>query len=518
MATRLGGLPGAVLAVAGCVAGPAVIAGSPPAAEITLLADDGWIMGGTANPLPDPGYLAQVSGLYLQPSAPAFAGQPTFPGFTFAGLTSPEQFCPFVCAPPLPPDQVPPGLPNPPVNPNDFPPNLTFGSSVPIDAGLLNLKVLSNADGANVVFAFSQSATAATVQMQDLAKNLPAGMDPAEQHYVFIGDPNSLTGGILTRFDFDDNGIEPFSLTPAPQHVPFVNIPLGIGPTPTGPFPTDIYTGEYDGWANFPQDPLNLLADLNALIGILTVHPFYPAYTLDQLAATIDVGTIGNTAFHYIPQNLPILQFMFNGGTAGQFFGDFFSPWARLLIDWGYGNAGDPGELLRPGDAGGAAVNGLFAIPGGTFIEGSPYQQDFGVAGGPWAATPYGQLYAGSLLTSADDSGLAGFFMKMDPLQQIAGVQNALIQSLIGPWVDVAAAGGPLSDSAQGIIDDITGGLRVLTGYDLVNGLDQLLLTGAADLGLQDVVNTLFTGPLISGEPVIDLVGFGFNIFNFFGA
>lgn len=510
MTTVRPGLLGAALLAVGCVAGPAAIGESARAAEIALLADDGWIMGGTGNPLPTQSYLDQVLGLYLQPSTPAFGGQPTFPGVTFTGVTTPEQFCPFVCSPPLPPGQVPPGLPNPPVNPDDFPPNLTFGSSVPTDAGLLNLQVRSNADGANVVFGYSQSATAATLQMQDLAEHLPAGMDPTDQHYVLIGDPNNAIGGILTRFDFDDNGVEPFSLTPAPQHVPFVNIPLGIGETPTGPFPTDIYTGEYDGWANFPQDPLNLLGDLNALIGILTVHPYYPAYTPGQLADTINVGTIGDTAFRYLPQNLPILQFMFNGGTAGQFFGDFFSPWARLLIDWGYGNAGDPGDLLRPGAAGGSAVNGLFAIPGGTFIEGSPYQQDFGVAGGPWAATPFGQLY--------DGTGLAGFFMKMDPLQLVAGVQNALIQSLVGPWVDVAASGGPLSDSAKAVVDDITAGLRVITGYDLVNGLDQLLLTGAADLGLRDVVDTLFTGPLISAEPVIDLVGLGFNVFNFFGA
>ena len=34
-------------------------------AEVGLVANDGWIMGGTGNPLPDPGYLNSVEGLYL---------------------------------------------------------------------------------------------------------------------------------------------------------------------------------------------------------------------------------------------------------------------------------------------------------------------------------------------------------------------------------------------------------------------------------------------------------------------
>jgi hypothetical protein len=33
--------------------------------------------------------------------------------------------------------------------------------------------------------------------------------------------------------------------------------------------------GEYDGFADFPQYPLNVLADLNAIAGLLYVHPPY---------------------------------------------------------------------------------------------------------------------------------------------------------------------------------------------------------------------------------------------------
>ena len=111
--------------------------------------------------------------------------------------------------------------------------------------------------------------------------------------------------------------------------------------TPDDTFTTDIYTGESDGWADFPEDPSNLFADLNALIGIETVHPV--------LSGSDSRGEPGHhqhdrsrddrhTTFYDIPAPLPTLAFMFDGGPAGQFFYDSFAPYATLFDDWGYGN------------------------------------------------------------------------------------------------------------------------------------------------------------------------------------
>lgn len=452
-------------------------------ARLRLLADEGWIMSGTGVPDPTVGsYLSQILANYLQPSSPLFGGQPTFPGYNFAGLTTPEQFCPFVCIPGQPP--------------------LNFGQSLNAGVAALHQSILPQLlAGDNVtVFGYSQSAAIASIEMNDLIANAGTAGYPTldelgNMHVVLIGDPNNPIGGILDRFQFAGD-----------QHLPFVNIPLSLAPTPTDHISTDIYTGEYDGWANFPQDPTNLLAVINALIGILTVHPYYPDYSAEQLASAINVGTIGDANFYMIPQNLPILQFMFNGGTAGQFFGDFFSPWARLAINWGYGNAGDP------------AVNGLYQIPAGEFISGSAYQQAFGVAGGPWAMTPTGELY--------DGSSVMGLFEKMDPLQMLAGTQNALIQSLIGPWADVAAAagGGTLSAGDISTITGITDVLQTITGYDLVNSIDQFLINGwselATALDLSDVLgpDALLSGAGIPGDGLLDLIGLGFSAINFFGA
>ena len=47
------------------------------------------------------------------------------------------------------------------------------------------------------------------------------------------------------------------------------------GAQPTTLFPTDVYTHEYDGFADFPQYPINVLSVLNAVLGIALQHSTY---------------------------------------------------------------------------------------------------------------------------------------------------------------------------------------------------------------------------------------------------
>jgi hypothetical protein len=62
----------------------------------------------------------------------------------------------------------------------------------------------------------------------------------------------------------------------------------------------------------------------------------------------------------------------------------------------------------------------------------------------------------------------------------------------------------------------------MLSGYDATNQLDTELLTAWTDATASIPSlgpDAIFSGePLISGQPLIDLVGYGFDIFNFFGA
>src|SRR5699024_1709953 len=129
---------------------------------------------------------------------------------------------------------------------------------------------------------------------------------------------------------------------------------------------------------------------------------------------------------------------------------------------------------------------------------------------GPWAATATGRL--------ADSSGVAGFEAMMDPLQMLAGLQYAGVQGLVGPINDLLGFAGqaPLSD---GFVDTL------LAGYHFTNEVDQFLLNTWQDLATEfNVVEALgpdavFNGaPLISAQPLLDLIGVGFSIFNFFGA
>jgi PE-PPE domain len=432
-------------------------------AEARLLADEGWIMGGTVNPTPDQDYLNTVESLYLTP----------YSSYTFEPLTTPEQFCPIIC--------------------NASQPDLSFGDSVNAGVTDLNNAILGPLQGDNevAVLGYSQSATVATVEMNDLIKN-PDGANLNDLSVTLLGDPNSPIGGILDRFQFPD-GVGQFSLSPEPQHVPFLDIPLSLATTPTDPFATDIYTGEYDGWADFPEDPSNIFADINALIGIETVHPYYPDPTPDVNLDTtnmIDLGTIGNTTFYDIPAPLPTLAFMYDGGPAGQFFYDLFDPYASLYDDWAYGNPGDPAYGIDPSD--------------GTPVDGS------GIGDvGPWQVDATGQLM---------ESGVAGFVPTMDPLEMLAGIQYDTVQEFVGP-IDALLADAGQSAIPTSVVDT----LDEVSGYDLTNELNSYVITGLDDLGnlvgQSDLADTIFSGdPLISGQPLIDLVGYGFDIFNFFGA
>jgi hypothetical protein len=442
---------GAVCVAAACAA----VLGTTPAlrsglqgliAEVELVAGEGFIMGGSGNPTPDADYISNVEKYYLPG------------GYDYHPLTTPEQFCPFICG--------------------AGEPNEGFGDSVTAGVAQLDTNVTPLVtEGTNVsVLGYSQSATDASQWMNELIDSHQANL--SDLHVTLLGDPNSPIGGILDRFQFPD-GVGAFSATPEPQHIPFLDIPMSLEPTPTS-IATDIYTAEYDAYANFPEDPSNILADANALLGIETVHPYYPDPTpgvnldVDHM---INLGKLGETTFFEIPAPLPMLAFMYDGGPAGQFFYDAFSPYATLVDDWGYGNPGDPF----------VGVNGTYAI-------------------GPWQVDATGQLMA---------SGVDGFFLKMDPLQMLAGMEYAAAQTFIGPTDDL------LRDVGQPILPD-SAVTSMLSLYELTNQLDQSILTTWTDLTASMpslAPDAVFDGsPLISAQPLIDLVGYGFDAFNFFGA
>ena len=82
--------------------------------------------------------------------------------------------------------------------------------------------------------------------------------------FMLIGDPNNPVGGILERFP----GF----------YIPFLDVAFNGATPPNSPYPTTIYTIQYDGIADLPQYPLNVVSDLNAFLGY-----FFRARRLSRL-------------------------------------------------------------------------------------------------------------------------------------------------------------------------------------------------------------------------------------------
>jgi hypothetical protein len=114
-----------------------------------------------------------------------------------------------------------------------------------------------------------------------------------------------------------------------------------LGPAPTNDFPTKDYTLEYDGWADFPQYPIDIFSDLNALVGMATVHTGYASLTATQINSAIVLPTQGptTTTYYMIPtQNLPLLDPVRFIPYIGNPIADLVQPLLTPLVNWGYGN------------------------------------------------------------------------------------------------------------------------------------------------------------------------------------
>ncbi|OBY33717.1 PE-PPE domain-containing protein [Mycolicibacter kumamotonensis] len=328
-----GAVPLAVAGILALGAAPAVtpaVAASAKTvvAQATLLDTESWIMGGSGLPVPPPQYLTALTDRFLDPATPKFAGQPLFPVDVTNPLFTPEGLYP-----------------------------LTGVKSLPLDTSLdqgvsiLHQKIMDETAAGNnlVVLGYSQSAVINALEIKQLL-SLPEDQRPdADQlSFVMLGSPSTPDGGLLSRFD----------LTSINPNLPELTLPsLGVtfsGGTPADtPWETAFYIQEYDGFADFPKYPLNLLADINAFMGIMFVHGTYPTLTDAQLASAIELpvsdGYTGNTQYFMIPtEDLPMLAPL-RGSGFGNAIADLLQPSLRVLVNLGYGDI-DHGWSQGPAD------------------------------------------------------------------------------------------------------------------------------------------------------------------------
>jgi hypothetical protein len=272
------------------------------------------------------------------------------------------------------------GIPEGPYNavalitPAQFYPNgeLTFDQSVAQGKANLHTCIASadceydvgsatpTADDTFVAFGFSQSATIATLEKRSLADQYAVGEGPTVS-FVLTANGNRPNGGYLAR------GPQGFTI---PTFLP------GGGVTFSGPTPTDTQyktvdiAMQYDGWADSPVNPLNLLAVANANMGQQYLHPHYSDHSLTE-PGVVNQGQYGDTTYYMIPTAiLPLLTPVDQIPVIGHALADTLDAPLRVLVEAGYDRTTSPGQptpwnpLYSP-DPIAVAVNVAVAIPTG---------------------------------------------------------------------------------------------------------------------------------------------------------
>jgi PE-PPE domain len=266
-----------------------------------------FVIGGSGLPIPPPAYVDAVNELYLEPRG--FTGTPQ-------ALDTPEGLYPATGVHSLP-----------------FDTSAAQGQQI-LDAAILHEIATGEADAANpvVVFGLSQSSILASTTMTELTNQ---GVPSDDVHFVLVGDVSNPDGGVMERFDF-----------PAGTDPSFPSLGFTLtGATPDDLYPTDIYTQEYDGFADFPKYPLNVVSDLNALLGILYDHGAYLGDTPEQIDSAIQLPTSAAdtlTNYYIIPDDsLPLLDPLRLLPVIGQPLYDLLEPDTRILVNLGYGSITD---------------------------------------------------------------------------------------------------------------------------------------------------------------------------------
>jgi len=277
--------------------------------------DTALVIGPSGIPIPPQSYVDAVDNLYLDPNG--------YAAYTPQGLPTPEGLYPVTGVKSLPLDT-----------------SASQGVTILNDA--IDKQIAAGNDV--VVFGYSQSSTIASLEMAQLAAS-PNPPSPDQLAFMLVGDPSNPDGGLLERFD----GLS----------LPSLGTTFS-GATPADTiYPTDIYTAEYDGFADFPRYPLDLLSDVNALLGIGYEHLTYADLTPNQISGAIPLPVTpdyyadgGVTHYYMIPaENLPLLDPLRLVPVVGNPLADLLQPDMTVLVNLGYGSitqGWDPGPANVP--------------------------------------------------------------------------------------------------------------------------------------------------------------------------
>ncbi|MDT5176252.1 MAG: hypothetical protein QOJ95_450 [Mycobacterium sp.] len=284
------------------------------------------ILGGTTVPTPDGHYIDTVKRQYIVPTHPD-------QDITYVPVTTPEEFWPITGIGRLAASVVGspsiwgPGGPGWPDEPwwklaGLF--DLTIDQS--IQAGVADLEAAMAEHGTNdlVIYGYSQGAVVANLEKRKLAAQYPPGTTAPNIDFVLSGDLNLPNGGLHARFpglyipvlDWSFNGAEPSNTQ----------------------FHTDVITRQYDGLADFPLYPVNVIADLNAVLGVAYVHlnDFDVSLPPDPTTSPAYQGTHGDSSYYFFPtQDLPLFDPLRSLGVPESLI-NVIEPFFRVIVELGY--------------------------------------------------------------------------------------------------------------------------------------------------------------------------------------
>jgi hypothetical protein len=438
--------------------------------------DIGLVIGASGVPIPGPLYVAAADFQYLDneythfyPDLTFYGATSTMPsneGFYGQGVFTPEGLYPLTGA----------GIHqlylNYPTDPDGFPDQ---SSSVGQGMTILENAIAADqaAGNASTVFGYSQSSTIASYVMAQLDPNGTQHTGALDPQFLLVADPSNPNGGLLERFA----GFETTSGQTAsdPLNLPSLGFVFDNA-TPSDDYVTNIYTLEYDGFADFPRYPLNFLSDLNAFLGIALLHGTYlngadpdlmSGPSAEQIANAIllpgsmDAGNADSlTNYFMIDETAPLVSLL------PKSLQELLGPDLTYLINLGYGDGslGYSVDADSPADV--ATPFGLFPdINGSTVL---------------------------STLVTDTEQGVQNLMSGTDPYASAA--------------VDGSSSGQSFSDLLSALSADAANPAATLT--DFINAITSAISAAYSTLlPLADIGNALLTS-----VPTYDLSLFTDNI------
>ena len=254
-----------------------------------------------------------------------------------------------------------------PITPPGYIFSPTFDQSVAAGVTELErLRPVNSTTSDDILWGYSQGATVVTMYKRDYnaahQSATPGSVPPPT--FVLVANPNRPNGGILER------GV-------ALGTVPILGVTFsGATPTTTagataGAITTYDIARQYDGVADAPTNPLNVVADANAIMGFALLHSQYPNVDVSDPNNLVDQGTYGDTQYYLIPTTtLPLLMPVAMVPVVGPVAATTLDPALRVIVESGYDRTISPGQptpfnLLYFPNPANFGENLLVAVPTG---------------------------------------------------------------------------------------------------------------------------------------------------------